>query len=334
MVKQPAWARASDEELLGLRFRDLGLSIAGTPLEGRVARLHEELAARGIRLRPHVWLSSEWFTPEGVPGFALPFYLAHPRLIRLERTQVHEAEDDGETACLRLIRHEAGHAVDQAFRLHFRRSWRAIFGRYSTPYRRHYAPRPQRMDFVRNLPRWYAQSHPAEDFAETFAVWLDPRSRWRRRYAGTGALDKLERLDAMLAGIAGKRPLVRCREETESLAKLDQTLGRHYARKNARLEREPDPPYERELRRTFPAEGRGSAAAFLSRMRKRLSDSAMRRSAVDAYSIAQVLDGMILRTRELGLRVPPSGGTSQAALGAMVDRTLHALRRGRYRIAR
>ena len=30
----------------------------------------------------------------------------------------------------------------------------------------------------------YAASHPEEDFAETFAVWLTPRSNWRQSFPG------------------------------------------------------------------------------------------------------------------------------------------------------
>ena len=75
-----AWIHATDEELLDLRFRDLGLRIPKTVLEPRVERLHEELQRRGIRHKPHVWLSTEWFSPDGIPGVAIPFYQAHPRL--------------------------------------------------------------------------------------------------------------------------------------------------------------------------------------------------------------------------------------------------------------
>jgi len=88
--KGPAWTTLSDDELLKWRLSDLGLSIEGTVLEERIERLYEELAYRGIRFRPHFWLAEEWFSPDGVPGIAIPFYLAHPRLARLERKQILE----------------------------------------------------------------------------------------------------------------------------------------------------------------------------------------------------------------------------------------------------
>ena len=122
--KQPYWATLPDGELLDLRFCDLGLSLTGTVLEERVERLYEELADRGIEFRPHCWLSEEWFSPDRVPGIAIAFYLAHPRLMKLERKMMMEVEGGGESWCLKLLRHETGHALDTAFGLSRRIRWR------------------------------------------------------------------------------------------------------------------------------------------------------------------------------------------------------------------
>ena len=143
---------------------DLKLRIQGTPLERRIDKLYKELESREIPFRPHCWLSDEWFSPDGVPGIAIPFYLAHPRLARLERRQVLEVEGGTEEWCMRILRHEAGHALDTAFGLHRRRMWRETFGKYSEPYPDYYSPRPYSKSFVVHLDSWYAQSHPAEDF--------------------------------------------------------------------------------------------------------------------------------------------------------------------------
>lgn len=82
----------SDEQLLSLRFCDLRLNIEGTELQRSIDRLYGELEARGIRFRPHCWLAQEWFSPDGVPGIAIPFYLAHRRLTGLERHFMREVE--------------------------------------------------------------------------------------------------------------------------------------------------------------------------------------------------------------------------------------------------
>ena len=170
---------------------DLGVSIAGTELEQRIAEVNAR--ARGARawFRPHYWLSDEWFTPDGVPGVAIPFYLAHPRLAKLELAQMLEVEGGDPESCLRILRHEAGHAIDNAYQLRRRPTRRRLFGTPDTPYPEYYTPKPYSKSFVQHLDHWYAQSHPDEDFAETFAVWLDPQSMWATRYAGWPAQRKL-----------------------------------------------------------------------------------------------------------------------------------------------
>ena len=161
-------------------------------------KLYRELNARSIAFKPHVWLGEEWFTPDGVAGFAIPFYLAHPRLMKLERAQMLEVEGASEGECMRILRHEAAHALGNAFRLHSRRSWKDIFGSYRVDYPEWYQPQPGSRDYVLNLDAWYGQAHPAEDFAETFAVWLKPGNNWRRQYEGWGALRKLEYVDSLM----------------------------------------------------------------------------------------------------------------------------------------
>jgi hypothetical protein len=198
--------RMGDEELLDLRLRDLPVRIQGTNLEGRIQRLYGELEFRGLRFRPHTWLSEEWFTPDGIAGFAIPFYLTHARLIKLERRQMLEVEGATENECMRILRHEAGHAMDNAFRLHLRREWKDLFGSFHQPYPTWYQPEPNSRDYVLNLTAWYAQAHPAEDFAETFAAWLKPGGRWRNEYSGWGAMRKLEYVDRLMTELAGKKP--------------------------------------------------------------------------------------------------------------------------------
>ena len=122
------WATLSDEQLLDVRMCDLGLTIEGTDLEARIAQLNAELDARGLTFRPHYWLSDEWFTPDGVPGIAIPFYLAHPRLAKLELAQMLEVEGGDPESCLRILRHEAGHAIDNAYALRRRPTRRRLFG--------------------------------------------------------------------------------------------------------------------------------------------------------------------------------------------------------------
>ena len=341
LVRAPRfpWTELDDEALLDLRLRDLNLRIEGSPLEDDVERLFGELAARGLRVRPHVWLSSEWFSPDGVPGIAIPFYLAHPRLERLERRQMQTVEGGNRDMRMKLLRHEAGHALDAAFRLHERRRWRELFGLFSTPYAPHYKPQPYSRSFVQHLPHWYAQSHPAEDFAETFAVWLPPGSQWRRRYRGWPALLKLEYVDELMHALGRRAPPVRNRERTDHVGTLSTTLREHYRDKHARYAARIPYAFDRDLRRMFsralPGDRRTSAAAWLRKQRGELASRLARWSSERTYTIDQVLRDMIVRCRELHLVVdaPNTSARLDAAILLAVH-TMNYRHSGYHRLAR
>ena len=326
----PRWAVLPDEELLARRLKNLDLRIEGS-LAARVLRLHGELDARGLLFRPHVWLSTGFFSPDGVPGFAVPFYLAHPRLMRLELANMHRVEGRSEEEFMRLARHEAGHALISAHRLHVRPRWRAVFGNYSRPYRSSYRPDPKSRAFVRNLDGWYAQSHPAEDFCETFAVWLRPRSSWRREYAGWPALLKLEYVEQEMKRLHGVKPLVRSNERTEPIGELSTTLRQHYRRKRARYHGGPDSVDAGLLSvfaraRANPGTRRPSAGTFLRRNEELLLRGAARLSGRDAYELQQVLKRMTERAYELDLVVPRTAGRLRAARALLLHDTLAFVR--------
>jgi hypothetical protein len=221
-----AWEKLSDEQLLKQRLSSLRVTVEDTWLEDCLGALYEELQARGIRLRPHTWISGEWFSPADVPGIAIPFYLAHPRLMKLEKKMMLEVEGGTWSECMAILRHETGHAVQHAYQLQRRRRWQQLFGPSSKHYPLYYRPNPASRRYVQHLRRWYAQSHPDEDFAETFAVWLRPRSNWRTRYAGWPALKKLEYVDELMGEIAGKRPPIRCISSARRLASITRRSRR------------------------------------------------------------------------------------------------------------
>lgn len=321
------WSQLDDQRLLDVRFCDLRLAIDGGRLETHVRELWLELAARELRLKPHVWLSTEWFSPEGIPGIAIPFYLAHPRLQRLERTMMLEVEGGARDECMAILRHEAGHCAQHAWRLHRRPAWRAMFGDSARAYPEIYRPNPASQRFVQHLRQWYAQAHPDEDFAETFAVWLTPRSAWRRRYADWPALRKLEYVDELMRSLRGQLPPGRSRRRVEPLAEVKRTLREHYADKQAAVARWRPNLQDRDLQRLFAAEpGRRSesAAAFLRRNRGEIRRLVARSTGESAYALARVVDDAIARCEVLDLR---AGGDEQRlrvdfAL-SMAVRTVH-----------
>ena len=246
------WTRLTDDELLEVRMCDLGLRIGkGGLLDLCIRQLGRELEARGIDFRPRFWISEEWFSPDGIPGIAVPFYLAHPQLARLERRQMLEVEGGTHGWCMRILRHETGHAIENAYELRRLKARRKVFGPASKPYPEYYTPRPYSKDFVLHLDAWYAQSHPAEDFAETFAVWLNPRSQWRKVYAGWPAIQKLECVEEIMRTVAGSSPKVRTRRTVDALPTIRKTLREHYQEKRTRYEVEYPSFYDRDLMRLF-----------------------------------------------------------------------------------
>jgi hypothetical protein len=308
------WSRLSDEALLDKRFCDLRLRIGGTWLEEGIQRLYGELDAKRIGFRPHFWLSEEWFSPDGIPGVAVPFYLAHPRLMRLERRMMHEVEGGNRKWLMRILRHETGHAIDTAYALRRRKDWRETFGKASRRYPARYSPRPASRNFVLHLGHWYAQSHPTEDFAETFAVWLPRRSRWRSRYAAWPAIAKLEFVDRTMREIAGQRAVRARRKAVEPLAGNRRTLREHYRRKCARYELDMVHAYDRRLLRVF---GRASddasgpaASRFLREVRPQLRRFLVRRARMHPYLVSHALRTATQRARVLDLRL--NGGQRDA----------------------
>ena len=332
------WTELSDEQLLGLRLADLPLKIEGTVLESRIATLQSELEARALRFPIHYYLSEEWFTTDGTVSMALPFYLGHPRLERLERAQMLEVEGGDPEWCMRILRHEAGHVVDNAYKLRRRRRRRALFGPSSQPYPEFYDPRPYSKSFVLHLDPWYGQAHPDEDFAETFAVWLTPDSDWRERYAGWPALAKLEYLDSLMGELRGKEPLVTSSPEVDPLASLRHTLGHHYRRKRRRHGVDHPEFYDRDLRRLFSDApehaGNITAAQFIARIRRPVRRLVASWTGIYQYTVDRVLEDMIARCRELKLRVAvPEEQARHEFTVLLTVQTMNYLHSGRHRVA-
>ena len=301
-----AWESLSNEQLLQRRLSGLRVTVEGTWLEDCLGALHTEMEERGLRLRPHAWISSEWFSPDNTPGIAIPFYLAHPRLMKLEKKMMLDVEGGTWSECMAILRHEAGHTVQHAYQLQRRRRWQQLFGPSSKRYPRYYRPNPASRRYVQHLRLWYAQSHPDEDFAETFAVWLRPRSNWRTRYAGWPALKKLEYVDELMNEIAGKRPLLTARERVDPLNELGTTLGEYYRRKQALYAFDPPRTYDRDLYRLFSADPRHRrslpASIFIRRHRARIRQLVAKWTGENQLTLDAVLDDMITRCREHNLR--------------------------------
>jgi hypothetical protein len=328
---EPPWAALKDEEMLALRMCDLGVRIQGSELEARVTQLHEELAARGVAFRPDSYLGDEWFSPEGVPAIAIPFYLAHPRLKTLELHQMLEVEGGTPEWCQMLLRHECGHAIDHAYRFSSRRQWQKVFGSPETEYTPEtYRPRPYSRSFVRNLANWYAQAHPDEDFSETFAVWLEaPPEEWRDRYRGWKALEKLEYVHALMQEVAGAPPAVKRGRRISEAGKLRKTLGRYYAARRKHYAEDFPDFYDADLRAIFGNGEPGGelAARVMRKNRAALVESIVQWTGQRKYTVNMLVRKLILRCQKLKLSAPGDAARLHfelaAYLAALVTNHLH-----------
>jgi hypothetical protein len=302
---------AEREALLRKRIKDLGLKIEGTYLESLVKKLYQELGAAGLQFQPRVYLSNEWSCPDGVPVIGIPFYLADPRLARLEDEIMEGIEAETEEEILSYLRHEAGHAFNYAYKLHEREDWRDLFGPFSRPYLEDYTPQPFSRNFVKHIPGWYAQKHPDEDFSETFAVWLTPGSNWREVYKDWGCFKKLLYVDRLAGEIGKQPPLVTGENYDFASEEMAYSVAEHYQQTAPGLVEVPA-HFDGDLRDIFETrvprgrEGQWEAAdRFLARNRRHIVDYLTYWTGLYDVIVRSLMKHLIERAKVLGLWVNP-----------------------------
>ena len=303
----PDLAGMSDDDLLRTRICDLKLKIPGTELEARIKILHDELAAKDIAVKPVCYLGDEWFCPEGCATIAIPFYLAHPRLKKLEEKMMMEVEGGTETWCMRLLRHEMGHVLNHAYLLEKDKRWRKFFGPSSLEYSESFRARPYSKRFVRHLDGWYAQSHPEEDFAETIAIWLTPGLDWRQQYRDWKALEKLKYVDELMRKLAGKPPLVFSKAKMSDASRLRSRLEAHYKRRRRAYAQDFPDFFDADLKKLFTdaaaAPHSERAAVFLRRSTKMILNAVSAWTGEPKFTLNRVLRALTDRCAELDLRL-------------------------------
>ena len=298
--------RTEFQEILAKPIRELGLKLEGSPLERFVQQLYRELDAKGIhKFRPLCYLTDEWGCPSGEPVIGIPFYLANPNLAQLER-DMNDLEDAREI--MMYMRHEAGHAFNYAYQLYKSAEWRDLFGPFRRAYRDNYRPIPFSRKFVRHMAGWYAQKHPDEDFAETFAVWLTPRSQWRKRYDGWGALAKLQYVDRVARKVGDAEPIRRRGRTDITVDEMESTVGEFY-----RLSLPEEIPVEElaldaDLADIFNIsrkrqKGVRAAHEMLREHRKPIIDKVAYWSGVQRPIVKRLVEAICKRVEDLGLRV-------------------------------
>lgn len=295
--------KLKDDELMQIRIRDLHVPLEESDLYPLVQDVFLELKEKGLQYQPRVYFGDEWFSPEGFNAVAIPFFLAHPRLRQLEMKMMKECEGEPPFDFKKFFRHELGHAFDHAYKVSQRKLWQKTFGSNKKPYTpESYRPRPYSRNFVKNISETYAQAHPHEDFAETFAVWLDPNSNWKENYSGWGALKKLQYVDRLTQEFVGRFvPSPRGRMLSEAKY-LNSSLERYYFRKRKEFEDDYPDFHDADLLKIFGEfefnSGRRLAYQFMRAYRRRLVDITASWADERKFHINQFLNRLIARCKE------------------------------------
>ena len=310
LIQVSELAALSDAEILNLRFKNIKLSISESDVQQYIDQLYSELDAKGLLFRPQIFLGDEWFSPEGMNAISVPFYLSNERLKKLEKTLMLEIEGGDAQWFMKLLRHEAGHCFDHCYKFSTSKKWAKIFGSPSKDYEPEtYRPHPFSKSYVKHLDRWYAQAHPDEDFAETFAVWLNPHLNWKKEYQKWPvALSKLNYMNS-LAAISSAMP-----NKSESgrlpynVKNLTSTLESYYQkRKRENADEYPD-FYDSDLKKIFDGDldlskREFAAEKFMNRHRKTIVTTVAWATGERKFTIDTFVKRLIDRITKLELRL-------------------------------
>jgi hypothetical protein len=285
-------------------IRELGLRLEGSPMEPLILTMQKELGRKLRRFRPQYYLTDEWGCPSGQPVIGIPFYLADPELARIEK---HTNDLESPREILMYLRHEAGHAFNYAYRLYQRPEWRDTFGSFRRRYSDDYRPVPFSREYVRHLPGWYSQKHPDEDFAETFAVWLTPGSKWRQRYRGWAAMKKLLYVDRLARENADRDPLLGRGRPDITADQMNMTVGQYIDQSAARTRAVYETSVDHHLEDIFLPPGstaRGSRPAWeiVEEHRTPLTNTIATWTGVRRSVVRDIVDSIAAATRKQALR--------------------------------
>jgi len=215
----------SYQKFLTTKIGDLDLNV-NESMAPYFRRLGRELREKGIQLWPDFYFGNEWGCVNKKIAVSIPFYLASPELRALE------GDTPKGEGLMKILRHETGHAVNYGYRLWDREGWEETFGNFNKKYPTSYLSRvnPWSKSYVRHLHYYgdphYAQKHPDEDWAETFATWLDPRFNWREKYRNwPHALEKLSYLDELMEEIGGETPVNTSKKRHGEYTSIEDTVS-------------------------------------------------------------------------------------------------------------
>jgi hypothetical protein len=328
--------------LLNTRICDLKLNLEQTLVYRCIQKLYLELERKKITFKPPYYFTcagDEWGCPNRVPIMGIPFHLADSRLTRVEKEMGYTTYDRRDLMI--LLRHEAGHAINYAYELYDQPEWRELFGDFYTIYPSNFRFKfnPFSRSYVKSQgePKYYAQAHPDEDFAETFAIWLTPRSNWRNIYKKWPSIKKLEYIDKAMLALRNKKPPVTAGPLDSPYHSKTYTLIEYYGETLDNFKDKALGIYDQDLRKIFLSGTNGHkkiipAKDLIRKNRRFLVSTISRWTGAREKVVAPVIARFWLRCRELGLSFSPDDEScslaSLTALGTTV--VMNYLHTGRY----
>ena len=309
-------------DLLKTPLCHLDISISGTMVEKAIEQLLQELKEAKIQIDLNFWISDEWFCADGITGVAIPFYLLDKDLMELERDKIGFVEGETLEWCLKVLRHEVAHALDNAYLLRGCEDRKKLFGDTATRYPSEYIRKPYSKKFVIHLSNNYAQSHPEEDWAETFAVWLDPNSNWRKVYKDWPALKKLEFIDQKMNTLIPSDRLT-VNETLDEISTLSSTVKSYLNKKSKNLNKYQDPLFGRNLNRIFSTGTKVSATSFLKLKEREICQNVAKSTNQYHYIVKDVFKELKKECNKKGLTLKKNSRETKKDLQILLISKTH-----------
>ena len=306
-------AATSKTELLSTPVCDLGLRLPGTPLRSYVERALAETRECGVAIEPFFYLSDGYGCVQGTGNIGLGFWDATDLL----RDVHHDARGytRDEMDLVLLLKHEIGHAFCYSHKLFQLPQFREVFGirgNFFATYPDHdrYLYDPYSLDHVNPDNDHYAQKHPDDDFAETFATYVDRTQAWRERYGNrSGALRKIGFVAELIDRYGTESPIIAPGSGLIDVPveEVRKTVAQFFRISRSRYLRAAEGYLDDDLRRIFRTRGRTQrrclAASTLLRHHRQFVEAAVARRLRmrDRHTVVDLLDKIRSRVKTLGL---------------------------------
>lgn len=212
------------------------LQIKNSPLERLIKEILQEIRRKNLLMTPEFYLSDEFGCVQNTATIGIPFYLAHPDLQELDRlvgSQKGQILTEGHIKS--ILRHECGHAFFYTYEVYKKNKALKIFGDFDSRSISLQNIVPDSDDYVDYLARCgtasagYSQTHPEEDFADTFGACVDPN--FKKTSVQGMAVKKLDYAKDLMQKYAGKNISGLAHEFHKPASEIKETLESFFRRR-------------------------------------------------------------------------------------------------------